>query len=78
MIGQNPPLKCCQPLEILTHFIRGLDLSMIEIWDLWVKGLQSCWPSNFENGSTLGKLEPGPNAIADNSAGMAEAADFYL
>ena len=32
LTGQNPPLKCCQPLEILTHFITGLDLSMIEIW----------------------------------------------
>ena len=26
LIGQNPPLKCCQPLENLTHFITGLDL----------------------------------------------------
>ena len=34
LTGQNPPLKCCQPLEILTHFITGLDLSMIEIWCL--------------------------------------------
>ena len=60
LTGQNPPLKCCQPLEILTHFITGLDLSMIEIWGLWVKGLQSCWPSNFENGSTPVQLESGP------------------
>ena len=34
LTGQSPPLKCCQPLEILTHFITGLDLSMIEIWGL--------------------------------------------
>ena len=32
--GQSPPLKCYQPLEILTNFITGLDLLMIEIWDL--------------------------------------------
>ena len=34
LTGQSPPLKCCQPLKILTHFITGLDLSMIEIWGL--------------------------------------------
>ena len=34
LTGQSLPLKCCQPLEILTHFITGLDLSMIEIWGL--------------------------------------------
>ena len=28
---QNLPLKYCQPLKILTNFITGLDLSMIEI-----------------------------------------------
>ena len=26
LTGQNPPLKCCQPLEILIHFKKGLDL----------------------------------------------------
>ena len=26
LTGQNPPLKCCQPLELLTQFERGLDL----------------------------------------------------
>ena len=26
LTGQSPPLKCFQPLEILTHFIRGLGL----------------------------------------------------
>ena len=34
LTGQNLSLKCCQPVEILTHFITGLDLSMIEIWGL--------------------------------------------
>ena len=29
LTGQSPPLKCCQPFEILTHFITGLDLSLI-------------------------------------------------
>ena len=28
---QNLPFKCCQPLEILTHFITVLDLLMLEI-----------------------------------------------
>ena len=32
LTGQSPPLKCCQPLEILTRFIRDLDLLMREIW----------------------------------------------
>ena len=41
-----------------------------------MKWLQSYWPSNFENDSTLGQLEPGPNAIALNSGGMAEVADL--
>ena len=26
LTGQSPPLKCCQPLKILTHFIIDLDL----------------------------------------------------
>ena len=32
LTGQNPPLKCCQPLESLARLIT--DLSMIEIWGL--------------------------------------------
>ena len=31
---QNQPLKCFQPLETLTHFITGLDLSILEKWGL--------------------------------------------
>ena len=31
---QNPVLKCCQSLELLTHFLKGLDLSMLKIWVL--------------------------------------------
>ena len=34
LTGQNPPLKCCQPLEILTHFITGSDLFILEILGL--------------------------------------------
>ena len=35
LTGQNPPLKCCQPLESLARLtITDLDLSMIEIWGL--------------------------------------------
>ena len=52
MTGQRLPLKYCQPLEILTNFIKGLDLSILEILGLLIKGLQSCRPSNFKNGPT--------------------------
>ena len=37
-----------------------------------------CQLSNFKNDLTPGRLEPGPNGIAHTSAGMAEAADFFL
>ena len=30
LTGQNLPLKCCQPLEILAYFITGLDLLILE------------------------------------------------
>ena len=43
---------------------------MIEIWDLYVKGLQSCWPSNFENGSAPVQLEHGPTLKAGNYAAL--------
>ena len=41
LTGQNLTKKCCQPLEILTEFERGLDLLLLKIWSLQVKGLQS-------------------------------------
>jgi len=44
----------------LTQFGKDLDLFMLKIWGLYVKGLQSYHPSNFENDSTPGKLESGP------------------
>ena len=65
---QSLSLKCCQPLEILTHFITGLDLSMIKIWGLQVEGLQSCCPSNFENGSTPVQLESGLTGLSGAGA----------
>ena len=34
LTGQNPPLKCCQPLELLTHFERGLDFIILKIFGL--------------------------------------------
>ena len=68
LTGQKPALKCCQPLEILTHFITGLDLFLLEIWNLWVKGLQSCQQSNFENGSTPDELEFGPTGLSGTGA----------
>ena len=31
LTGQNPPLKYCQPLEILTQFEKVLDLLVLKI-----------------------------------------------
>ena len=78
MRRQNPPLQCCQPLELLTQLKRKLELLVLKIWGLYVKGLQSYWPSNFENDSTPDQLEPGPIALAHTLPGMAEVADFLL
>ena len=45
---QNPPLKYCQPLELLTQLKKGLDLLMLKIWGLLVKGLKSYQLSKLE------------------------------
>ena len=37
--GQNQPLKCCQPFQLLTPFEMGLDLCILIIWGLYVYGL---------------------------------------
>ena len=34
LTGQNPPLKYCQPLELLTQLEKDIDLSMLKIWGL--------------------------------------------
>ena len=39
--GQKPPLKGCQLLDFQCTFLKGLDLLMLKIWGLQVKGLQS-------------------------------------
>ena len=62
----------------MTQFEKFLDLSMLKIWGLYVKGLQSYRSTKFENGLTPDKVEPGPNALAHTLAEMAEAADFFL
>ena len=72
LTGQNPSLEFCQPPELWAQLKKSLDLSILKIWDLWVKGLQSYWPSNFENDLTPGVLESGPKAIADSFAVKAE------
>ena len=51
---------------------------MLKIWGLYVKGLQSYQPSNFENDLTLDALESGPIALAHDLGRMAEVADFFL
>jgi len=61
--------KCCQPLEILTHFFKNLDLLMLEILGLKIKGLQKYGPSSFENDSTSCDLESGPTGSSVAGAG---------
>ena len=34
LTGQNPPLKYCQPQELLTQLEKDIDLSMLKIWGL--------------------------------------------
>ena len=34
LTGQNPLLKYCQPLELLTQLEKDIDLSMLKIWGL--------------------------------------------
>ncbi len=51
---------------------------MLNISSLWVKELQSYRTSNFEDDSTPGVVESGPNTIAHSSAAKAKAADFFL
>ena len=34
LTGQKPSLKYYQPLEVLTHFERGLNLLIQEVWGL--------------------------------------------
>ena len=34
LTGQKPSLKFCYPHEILTQFVKGLDLLMLKIWGL--------------------------------------------
>ena len=46
---QKPPLKCRQPLDFWCAFLKSLDVLMLKIWGLQVNGLQSYWPSNFQN-----------------------------
>ena len=62
--GHNILLKSCQPLEILTQFTKELDLLLLKIQHLQIKGLQSYWPSNFENDLTPGELESGPTGLS--------------
>ena len=65
---QNPPLKCCKPLDFLCAFLKGLDLLMLKIWSLLVKGLQSYRPSNFKNDSTPDVLKCGPSGVSGAGA----------
>ena len=34
LTGKKPLSKCCQPLDFWYTFLKGLDLSMLEIWEL--------------------------------------------
>ena len=48
LTGQNLPLKCCQPLDFQCTFLKGLDLLMLKILGLLIKGLQSYQLSKLE------------------------------
>ena len=72
---QKPPLKCCQPLDFQCAFLKGLDVSILKIWSLQVKGLQSYQPSNFENDWTATRGS-NPRRLAD--WGRGRLADFFL
>ena len=50
---------------------------MLKISGLLVEGLQNHRSPNFKNDLTPVQLEPGLNALPHNSAGMAEAVDFF-
>ena len=65
---QNLPLKCCQPLEILPHFTKGLNLLLLNIWGLNVKGLQSCQLSKLE--VSRKSLPPGPSPSRSSRPGF--------
>ena len=47
-------------LNLWYIFQMGFELSILLIWGLWVKGLQSCCLSNFEKDLTLKAVELGP------------------
>ena len=57
---QKPPLKCCQPLDFLCDFLKGLDLSMLKIWSLQVKGLQNYQLSKLEVSTKVCQPAPAP------------------
>ena len=59
--GQNLLLKCYQHLELLTVFYKGLDFSMLKIWGLLVKGLQSYQLSKLEVTRKSLPTGPGPS-----------------
>ena len=81
MTGQNLPSKFCYPLDFFTKLrkiekgVRSFNAEKLGFVD---QRPQSYQLSNFENDSTLGVLEPGPNVLAQTSVGMAEPADFLL
>ena len=68
LTGQNPTLKCCQHIEIQKTVRKRVDLLILKILGLQIKGLQSYWQSNFENYLTSSVLESGLKEIADSSA----------
>ena len=47
----------------------GLDLFMLKIWGMWIKGLQNDRPSNFENDLTSGDIESGPTGSSGAGTG---------
>ena len=48
LTGKNLTISCSWPLDFCYTFVKGLDLSMLKIWGLLVKGLQSYQLSKLE------------------------------
>ena len=68
---QKPPLKCCQLLDFQSTFLKGLDILMIKIWGLQIKGLQSYQLSKLE--VSRKSLPQGPGHIRTNQPAFENA-----
>ena len=61
LTGQNLTKSCSWPLDFCHTFEKGLDLSILKIWGLLVKGLQSYQLSKLEVTRKSLPTGPGPS-----------------